>query len=63
MPDITMCANKTCVLRKNCYRSRAKPDQYQSYAGYIPVQDQVDKSWYCEDFVEIRCDDELSKEE
>ena len=33
--DITMCTNKTCPLRKDCYRYRAVPDDMlQSYAGF-----------------------------
>lgn len=35
MPDITMCANKACGKRKNCYRFTATPDaKYQSYANF-----------------------------
>lgn len=32
MPDITMCQNKKCKRRSNCYRFIAIPDKfYQSY--------------------------------
>ena len=37
MPDITMCCNCFCPLRKRCYRYRAVPDQYrQSWCNYRP---------------------------
>lgn len=32
MADITMCTNKTCSKRNNCYRFTATPNDYlQSY--------------------------------
>lgn len=32
MPDISMCANKKCKIKKDCYRFMAKPNPYrQSY--------------------------------
>lgn len=35
MPDITMCCNYYCPLKKQCYRYRAVPDQYrQSFAMF-----------------------------
>lgn len=35
MPDITMCDNKKCELRVNCYRYRAIPNEYiQSYGSF-----------------------------
>jgi hypothetical protein len=37
MPDISMCMNETCPLRKGCYRFTATPDEYrQSYAMFEP---------------------------
>lgn len=36
MPDITMCVNKQCPLRSKCYRYRAVPSTWQSFANYIP---------------------------
>ena len=37
MPDISMCLNKKCELRKKCYRFTAEPSQYrQSYANFKP---------------------------
>lgn len=31
MADITMCNNKTCNKRNNCYRFTAKASKHQSY--------------------------------
>ena len=46
MPDITLCVNKTCPLRQNCGRFRAKPDRYwQSFAEFKPNDKGI-----CEDF-------------
>lgn len=36
MPDITMCVNKQCPLRSKCYRYRAVPDGWQSFAKFEP---------------------------
>lgn len=38
MPDITMCVNNECPLRKYCYRYLAVPDQWQSYSFFIPKE-------------------------
>ena len=37
MPDITMCINKSCPLRSKCYRYRAVPSNWQSFANYQPT--------------------------
>ena len=42
MPDITMCINKECQLRVACYRYRAIPSDKQSYAFYIPHENDCD---------------------
>jgi len=35
MPDISMCADKTCTLRMNCFRYRAVPNPWrQSYSTF-----------------------------
>lgn len=35
MPDISLCRNTNCPLRKNCYRFTAKPDEFiQSYSNF-----------------------------
>ena len=36
MPDITMCANKDCLVRELCYRYRAMPSDYQSISLFTP---------------------------
>ena len=46
MPDISMCANFNCPLRKNCYRYRAIPsDGYQAYADFTPNGKECDGFW------------------
>lgn len=46
MPDITMCVNTKCPVKKICYRYRAIPDEYQSYANF-----KFDfEGAFCEDF-------------
>jgi len=40
MADITMCLNKKCPLKSECYRSTATPnDLFQSYDTYTPAED------------------------
>jgi len=34
MPDITMCSNKLCSQRHECYRYRAVPSRWQSYSYF-----------------------------
>jgi len=34
MPDISMCKDHECPSRMICYRYRAKPSNFQSYAGF-----------------------------
>jgi hypothetical protein len=34
VPDITMCISQTCPIRDMCYRHKAVPDKYQSYANF-----------------------------
>ena len=49
MPDISMCTNDKCFMRKSCYRFMAKPSQYsQSYMGFKP-----DETGECKDFMEL----------
>ena len=46
MSDITMCLNKECSLKDNCYRFNAKPNPYrQSYGSFKPVGDKCDGLW------------------
>jgi hypothetical protein len=39
MPDITMCHGEGCVLKENCWRYLAQPNQYQSYFVGSPIKD------------------------
>ena len=34
MPDLTLCSSKECPVRDACYRSQAKPGQFQSYSNF-----------------------------
>lgn len=34
IPDITMCVNEKCSMRKECYRSQEKPSEYQSWSNF-----------------------------
>lgn len=46
MPDISMCANTQCPLRKKCYRYRAFPGMYQTYADFKPKNEkECDNFW------------------
>lgn len=49
MPDIAMCKNETCPMRKNCYRFCAKPGKHQSYGLFT-----VDEAGGCGYFMPIR---------
>lgn len=46
MPDITMCSSKTCIDRESCYRWKAKPNYYQSYADFTTAS--------CDHYIHIR---------
>lgn len=37
LADITMCSSKHCPVRKNCYRSTAKPCNFQSWSNFEEV--------------------------
>lgn len=50
MPDITMCSNETCEIRKECFRFRAEPNPYrQSYFAEPPMP----VNGECEHFMKI----------
>lgn len=44
MPDISMCKNNKCPLKETCYRYRANPSSYQSYANFT-YKDGCDYYW------------------
>ena len=57
MPDISMCSNDKCPLREECYRFKATPSEYQSYANLeYNENDQT-----CEWFWEIEKDEHRKK--
>ncbi len=37
MPDISMCKNTKCRLKKSCYRYMAIPLSYQTYGDFEPT--------------------------
>lgn len=49
MPDITLCTNKDCPIKSECYRAVAKPNQQQSYTTFEPTYTKVGKK------VKINC--------
>ena len=51
MPDITICTNNKCPLRRLCYRFTAKPNkEWQSYGLFEPVK-MEDGNYCCEMFI------------
>lgn len=49
MPDIAMCPGIQCETKNNCYRYRAKPEEFgQTYADFRP-----DKEGICTRFWDI----------
>lgn len=48
MPDISMCNDKSCPSRKDCYRFMAKPSMIQSFALF----DRKGKD-RCESFIKL----------
>jgi len=47
MPDITMCDNQKCSIRDRCYRAKAEPSYWQSWAIFKPTEDG------CEHYIEF----------
>lgn len=46
MPDISMCMDKHCTLRHDCYRYTAMANEpQQSYGGFKQVNDKCDYFW------------------
>jgi len=47
MPDISMCDNKKCPSKEKCYRFKAVPNDYQTYADFKPEknEDKCDAFW------------------
>jgi len=55
MPDISMCCNLDCPVKKKCYRWMAKPDKWQSYAEF-------DGGKKCKYFIKYRVSTEVENE-
>ena len=50
MPDMTMCLNEDCKMKRKCYRHEAKPaSPQQPYARFVPEDDGE-----CEHFLKMR---------
>ena len=49
MSDISLCLNTSCPLREVCYRFKAVPSEYQSYADFKP-----DDNGKCDYFIKIK---------
>jgi hypothetical protein len=49
MPDITMCENNACPLRRKCERFMASPSPIQAYDRFTP-----DENGECNMFMEIK---------
>lgn len=59
MPDLTLCQNNSCPMKKNCYRYMAEPDPYmQSYSEFEYV-DEKGKPFKCSYLMPIRPHDKL----
>jgi len=56
MPDITMCRNNKCSMKKECYRFIAEPDIIQSYSFFTPQSSILHKilnRQYCDSFIPL----------
>lgn len=49
MPDISMCMNEECTQKETCYRYKAKPSNWQSYADFKQVDGRCEAYWEVED--------------
>jgi hypothetical protein len=52
-PDITMCLEKKCPIKRKCYRHIAKPDKWQSYFVEVHFEKGLGKSGKCEYFWDV----------
>lgn len=70
MPDIAMCSNFLCPVREFCYRYRAHPNDYQSYADFKPsliykdgeVKAECDGMWDVENRKDLKDTKEADKQ-
>ena len=61
MPDISMCSNDKCKVRKQCYRYMTKPDHYQTYATFGRKDNKKCKDFIGFDFSSTWIDNEISE--
>jgi hypothetical protein len=50
MPDISMCSNHSCPSKEDCFRYKATPGRYQSYADFAPPKGEKK----CDYFMEVK---------
>lgn len=48
MPDISLCINEKCTIKKNCYRHTAKPSEI--WQSVIHFEQNKDKT--CDHFID-----------
>ena len=49
MPDISMCLDKTCIVRERCYRFMAEPER--KWQSYLLPPKKRGRDGSCEHFV------------
>ena len=54
MSDISMCLNNTCKQKDTCYRYRAKPAKWQSYAYFKPAKNIDGEYFSCNEWIRRR---------
>lgn len=50
MPDISMCKNETCPLRKTCYRFMAKPSPWRQAYGEFKWSEDNEGKVTCDNY-------------
>ena len=63
MPDITLCTNRECPMRGDCYRARAVPSELQWVTRYEPRLESNGKveELICDHFIPIVAGMRLAK--
>ena len=52
MPDISMCINEYCKLKKDCYRYTAKPAEFWQTYNDFHYTEHPDKTVTCNYFID-----------
>jgi hypothetical protein len=64
MPDISMCNGNNCPFKEQCYRFKATPDTYQTYADFDKRIDKLQKDPFLAcDFYEPLVKKRMTKDE